>query len=86
MEKISWLKEFRAARTLSQAEMAAKVGVSQQSYQKWEISGEIGAGYVIAFAAAFGFVRTPHEIRPDMYPHPEDGLPDAMREMVRAAS
>lgn len=33
--------------------------------------------YVIAIAQAVGWRITPHELRPDIYPHPTDGMPKA---------
>ena len=33
------------------------------------------AEYVIAIAQAVDWQITPHELRPDIYPHPTDGLP-----------
>lgn len=33
------------------------------------------AEYVIAIAQAVDFRITPHELRPDIYPHPLDGMP-----------
>lgn len=34
---------------------------------------------VLALAAATGYQVTPHELRPDLYPFPEDGCPREMR-------
>ncbi len=34
---------------------------------------------VIDLAGRTGWKVTPHEIRPDLYPHPSDGLPDYLR-------
>lgn len=34
---------------------------------------------VIAVSAAVAHSVTPHDLRPDVYPHPEDGLPDGLR-------
>jgi DNA-binding transcriptional regulator YdaS (Cro superfamily) len=33
------------------------------------------AEYVIAIAQAVDYRITPHELRPDIYPHPLDGMP-----------
>lgn len=33
------------------------------------------AEYTIAIAQAVDFQITPHDLRPDIYPNPEDGLP-----------
>jgi DNA-binding transcriptional regulator YdaS (Cro superfamily) len=34
----------------------------------------------IEIAAATGWRVTPHELRPDLYPNPDDGLPPEVRE------
>lgn len=34
---------------------------------------------VLRVAEATGWVVRPHEIRPDLYPHPDDGLPAHLR-------
>lgn len=36
-------------------------------------------GKVLQFAALADWVSTPHELRPDLYPHPDDGLPAELR-------
>lgn len=33
------------------------------------------AEYVLAISDACGWKITPHQLRPDIYPHPMDGLP-----------
>lgn len=38
--------------------------------------------YVLAISAATGWQITPHDLRPDIYPHPTDGLPIEMRDMA----
>lgn len=38
--------------------------------------------YVIAISRAIEHQVTPHELRPDIYPHPHDGLPENLRESV----
>jgi len=35
--------------------------------------------HVIKSCRAVGFQVTPHQLRPDLYPHPNDGLPAEMR-------
>jgi DNA-binding transcriptional regulator YdaS (Cro superfamily) len=35
--------------------------------------------HVIKACAAVNWQVTPHELRPDIYPHPDDGLPDHLR-------
>lgn len=39
----------------------------------------IPARHVIPACSAINWQVTPHELRPDLYPHPDDGLPEHMR-------
>jgi len=39
----------------------------------------IPARYVIRACSAVNWQVTPHELRSDLYPHPDDGLPDHLR-------
>jgi DNA-binding transcriptional regulator YdaS (Cro superfamily) len=59
--------------------LAIVLGVSYQAVQKYEYIG-ISAERVIAISMATNWQVTPHELRPDIYPHPQDGLPDHMRQ------
>ena len=57
--------------------IAKKFGVSVQAVAKWQIS--VPSEKVIGLAETVDFEVTPHQLRPDLYPHPEDGLPPEMR-------
>lgn len=52
--------------------------ISAQAVQKWGGQG-IPERRVIAVSAAAGFDPSPHELCPDLYPHPDDGLPASLR-------
>jgi hypothetical protein len=39
----------------------------------------VPATRVLAIAAASDWMVTPHELRPDLYPHPDDGMPPDRR-------
>lgn len=52
--------------------------ISVQAVAKWASAG-VPPERVIAVATAAGFRPRPHDLRPDLYPHPDDGLPDDMR-------
>lgn len=58
--------------------------VSQAHVWKWLNTTKDGipAKYVIRACAAVKFQVTPHELRPDLYPHPQDGLPTHLREVA----
>jgi DNA-binding transcriptional regulator YdaS (Cro superfamily) len=43
----------------------------------------IPAIHVIKACQCVNWQVTPHELRPDIYPHPEDGLPNDMRCMCK---
>lgn len=44
-------------------------------YRDEKIPGE----WVLALSESVNWKVTPHELRPDLYRHPEDGLPDELR-------
>lgn len=66
----------------SQSAVAAIVGAKQQVVGYWLKNGVPGE-HVIPILADIEFRVTPHDLRPDLYPHPEDGLPAELR--ARAA-
>ncbi len=49
--------------------------LSVQAIYKWEKTGKVPPGHVIAISRATGWLVTPYDLRPDIYPHPDDGLP-----------
>lgn len=53
--------------------------------QKWRSEG-VPHDRVIPFAAIASFVASPHDLRPDLYPHPDDGLPPNLRGLHAPAS
>jgi DNA-binding transcriptional regulator YdaS (Cro superfamily) len=54
--------------------LASRLGVSYQAIQKFEQTS-VPAERVLAIAEATDWQVTPYQIRPDIYPHPLDGLP-----------
>jgi len=72
----------------SQAALAADLStdgrpVKQQNVSSW-LKTRLPSEYVIKVSEAVEYKVTPHELRPDLYPHPQDGLPAHLRE-ARAA-
>lgn len=64
----------------SQSDFAQKLPRGKPvTVAKWISRGRVPPERVIEVCAAVKFSVTPHEIRPDIYPHPDDGLPDEMR-------
>lgn len=66
-----------------QEKLAGLVGGRQTRISEWKRRGNVPPEIVIAVSQAVGFRVTPHQLRPDLYPHPDDGLPTEMR--ARAA-
>ena len=55
--------------------------IKQPHIWRWLNTNPYGitAEYVIACAKATGWQVTPHQLRPDLYKHPHDGLPEHLR-------
>jgi len=56
---------------------ANAIGVAQPVVSHWRKRG-IPADRVLSVASATGWKVTPHQMRPDIYPNPTDGLPPEM--------
>ncbi|MFW6342883.1 MAG: helix-turn-helix domain-containing protein [Halothiobacillaceae bacterium] len=64
----------------SQSALAAALGLKQAHVWHWlHKSKRCPAEQVIAVSKATAWRVTPHELRPDVYPHPDDGLPTSRR-------
>ena len=61
----------------SQSSLAAKIGVKQAHVWNWlnRQGRKAPAGKVLAISEATEWQVTPHQLRPDIYPNPPDGLP-----------
>ena len=57
--------------------IAFALGITPQAISKWK--GGVPSDQVLKIAQACAWQVTPHELRPDLYPHPEDGLPAERR-------
>lgn len=55
------------------------VGASAQRVINWRARGRVPADVVISYCECREWAITPHQLRPDIYPHPHDGLPESMR-------
>lgn len=62
-------------------------GIAGQAVSGWYQNG-VPADRVLTVCAATDWQVTPHELRPDIYPNPTDGLPpdDARRQAVQVAA
>lgn len=61
---------------LSNVELARRLRVTPQAVSKWP---QVPVERVLEVSEACNWRPTPHEIRPDIYPHPDDGLPAGLR-------
>lgn len=59
----------------SQAAFGARLGITQSAVAQLCAGGRIKPERVLEAAAATGWDVTPHDWRPDLYPHPDDGMP-----------
>ena len=68
----------------SQVLLASAIGIKQGHVWAWlnKTKKGIPGEYVIDVALQTNWQVTPHELRPDLYPHPEDGLPDHLRQVA----
>lgn len=57
----------------STKKLAEKLGITEQAVGRWKSKGAVPAARVLEIFHATGV--TPHELRPDLYPNPTDGLP-----------
>ena len=62
-----------------QHESAKRLSVSQNMISKWARGERVSAEKVRLVCEAYDWQVTPHELRPDLYPHPQDGLPEHLR-------
>lgn len=61
----------------TQSALADAVGVKQPNVWNWihRDGGRVPPEKVLAVSRAVKWVITPHQLRPDLYPNPSDGLP-----------
>lgn len=59
----------------SQTALGNVVGVRYQNVQQWDAADRVPSEHVIPICKASGYVFTPHQLRPDLYPNPGDALP-----------
>jgi DNA-binding transcriptional regulator YdaS (Cro superfamily) len=70
-----------------QARLAEKIGTGQATVSAWvnRFNHQVGVEFVLKAAAATSWQVTPHQLRPDIYPHPYDGLPEPFRTAATVA-
>ncbi|CAI1603819.1 Uncharacterized protein conserved in bacteria, prophage-related [Serratia fonticola] len=58
----------------SQAELGRRLGKRSQTINGW-FKDKVPGESVLKAARALNWAVTPHELRPDLYPNPDDALP-----------
>jgi len=67
-----------------QDKLGKRFGKGQYLVSTWVVrnGGRVSADFVLKVSEAVEWQVTPHELRPDLYPHPQDGLPEHLREVA----
>lgn len=81
MDKITQAKILSVC---SQSELGRRLGKKSQTVSAWFRNG-VAKGEVINVCQALGWVVTPHQLRPDIYPNPQDALPPEQQSTKPAA-
>ncbi|MEC4940209.1 YdaS family helix-turn-helix protein [Escherichia coli] len=72
--------DYDALRELiAQNAIARNLGVTPQAVNQWFSKRTIPARFVLRVCEVVEWKVTPHGLRPDLYPHPEDAIPDLLR-------
>ncbi|EMB3555334.1 helix-turn-helix domain-containing protein [Escherichia coli] len=66
---------------IAQNAIARNLGVTPQAVNQWFSKNTIPARFVLRVCEVVAWKVTPHGLRPDLYPHPEDGIPDSLRKI-----
>ncbi|ELO4689981.1 YdaS family helix-turn-helix protein [Citrobacter koseri] len=59
---------------------------STQSVANWIINNQVPSERVLQLCEFGGWLITPHQLRPDIYPNPSDGLPDNKHQITTSVS
>ena len=62
--------------------LAVKINEKPNTVSMWIQRDNLPADKVIPVSEATGWQVTPNQLRPDLYPHPHDGLPENMRQVA----
>lgn len=67
--------------------LAAALGVTPPSVHQWyDGTRPLPADRVLAVSRATDWAVTPHQLRPDIYPNPTDGLPPEVASQQQEAA
>lgn len=59
--------------------VAKALNMSEEGVRLWRARGAVPAGSVLWLSERTEWEYTPHQIAPEIYPHPDDGLPPERR-------
>lgn len=65
--------------------VAKALNMSEEGVRLWRARGAIPAGNVLWLAEQTEWEFTPHQLASELYPHPDDGLPQERRTAQQAA-
>lgn len=65
----------RLQKLVTQRAIAKGLGITPQAVNQWFSKSSIPPTFVLRVCELVGWRVTPHELRPDLYPNPNDGLP-----------
>ncbi len=65
--------------------VAKALNMSEEGVRLWRARGAVPAGNVLWLAERTEWKYTPHRIAPELYPHPDDGLPPERRASEQTA-
>ncbi|HGX0749846.1 TPA: transcriptional regulator [Escherichia coli] len=66
---------------VSQRAIAKALGISPQAVNQWFSKSVIPPRYVLTICEMTGWKIVPHDVRPELYPSQEDGVPDYLRKI-----
>lgn len=69
----------RLRSSVSQRAIAKVLGISPQAVNQWFSKSVIPPRYVLTICEMTDWKIVPHDVRPDLYPSPDDGIPDFLR-------
>jgi len=62
--------------------LSTALGLSRGAVSQWHV---VPSDRVLAVCEATAWKVTPHQVRPDLYPNPNDALPDLVCKCEKAA-
>ncbi|WP_285130188.1 transcriptional regulator [Leclercia adecarboxylata] len=67
---------------VSQRAIAKALGISPQAVNQWFSKSAIPPRYVLPICEMTDWKIVPHEVCPQLYPSPQDGIPEHLRPVV----